>query len=64
MAEETVFTAARRIARFLRIDDAKGGGLISQDTLVAFETLDRQIAAEDARLKREGAAAQPEGATS
>ena len=45
MSEETLLTAARRLARYLRIDLA-GGGIVSEQTVQALETLDRMIAAD------------------
>jgi hypothetical protein len=50
MSEETLLSAARRVARFFRIDEAHGG-LTSRDTLIAFITLDKEIERETARLK-------------
>lgn len=44
MSEETLLTAARRVARFFRIDEARGGGLISIDTIQAVETLEIHLA--------------------
>lgn len=52
MSEETLLSAARRVVRFFRIDEAHGG-LTSRDTLIAFDTLDKQIERENKRLKRE-----------
>lgn len=51
MAQESVFTAARRVLRFIRID-LEHGGLISRDTLAALDTLEREINCEAARAKR------------
>ncbi|KQO69502.1 hypothetical protein ASF22_02520 [Methylobacterium sp. Leaf87] len=42
MAEESLLTAARRIVRFIRIDDAHGG-LLSTETVQAADTLDKQV---------------------
>lgn len=42
MAEETLITAARRMVRFLRIDEAKGG-FIQQATTQAADTLEKQL---------------------
>jgi len=64
MAEETLLTASRRLVRFLRIDDAHGG-LLSNETVRAADTLDRQVrlatkAAEAAATQVNGdAVAQP-----
>jgi translation initiation factor 2B subunit (eIF-2B alpha/beta/delta family) len=55
MSEETLFTAARRISRFIRVDDERHGGLLSQDTIQANETLIREIDREEKRLKAEAA---------
>ena len=55
MADETLFTAARRVLRFVRID-LEHGGLISRDTLAALDTLEREIAAEAPRDKARQAA--------
>ena len=33
MSEETLYTAARRIVRFIRVDDERNGGLLSTETL-------------------------------
>ena len=52
MSEETLLSAARRVARFFRIDEAHGG-LTSRDTLIAMDTLDKQIVRETKRLKQE-----------
>lgn len=51
MSEETLFTAARRIVRFIRIDDSKNGGLLDLETIKACETLARMVEIEDARQK-------------
>ena len=56
MSEETIETAARRIVRFVRIDDAKHGGLLSLDTIKAAQMLDEQVKLAEARR---GASAQP-----
>lgn len=42
VADETLLTAARRVVRFIRIDDAHGG-LLSNDTVQAVDTLDKQV---------------------
>lgn len=42
MAEETLLTASRRLVRFMRIDEAHGG-LVTEDTIKARETLDRMV---------------------
>lgn len=40
---DNLLTAARRVVRFLRIDDERGGGLLSQETIQANETLARHV---------------------
>ncbi len=52
MSEETLLTAARRVVRFIRIDEADGG-LLSLESVKAAMTLSRQVDLETARLKRE-----------
>lgn len=42
MAEETLITAARRVLRFIRIDEAHGG-FIQTDTSKALDTLEKQL---------------------
>lgn len=61
MAEETLLTASRRVVRFIRIDDAHGG-LLSNETVRAVDTLDKQVrlatlAADAATTEADGAAA-------
>ncbi len=51
MAEETLLSAARRALRFFRIDEAHGG-LTSTDTLIAMDTLDKEIRRETERQKQ------------
>lgn len=51
MSEETLHTAARRVMRNLRIDETKGGGMLSIDTLHSMSILDIQIEKENARQK-------------
>jgi hypothetical protein len=50
VSEETLLTAARRVAKFFRIGQAHGG-LVSIETIQAVETLDIQVAREAARQK-------------
>jgi hypothetical protein len=50
--EETLLTAAKRIVRFIRVDDEHHGGLLSQDTVVANETLARMIDQEDKQISK------------
>ena len=52
MSDETVFTAARRLVRFLEIDLQKGG-LIKEETEQALHTLRIQVEKETARQKKE-----------
>jgi hypothetical protein len=51
MSEETLLTAARRIVRFIRIDDEHDGGLLSQNTIRENETLARMVELEDQKQK-------------
>jgi hypothetical protein len=51
MSEETLLTAARRVVRFVRIDETHGG-LLSLDTVKAIETLDKQVRRE-AEVKKD-----------
>jgi hypothetical protein len=53
MSEETLFTAARRLVRFIRVDDERDGGLLSKETIIANETLARMVEKEERRLKDE-----------
>lgn len=50
MAEETLLTAARRVVRFLRIDEVHGG-LLNNETVRAADTLDKQVRLAEAREK-------------
>lgn len=50
MSEETLLTAARRMVRFVRIDEAQGG-LTSLETVKANETLARMVEKEEKRLR-------------
>jgi hypothetical protein len=56
MAEETLLSAARRVLRYFRIDEAHGG-LTSPDTLIAMDTLALQVEKES---ERQSAQAEPE----
>ncbi len=49
MSEETLHTAARRALRCFRIDENRGGGLISIELTQAMATLDMQVTRENAR---------------
>jgi hypothetical protein len=42
MSQETLETAARRVIRFCRIDEERGG-LITEPTLLALTTLDKML---------------------
>ena len=53
MSAETLLTAARRIVRFVRIDDHREGGLLSLDTIKASETLAMQVEIEEKAWTRE-----------
>lgn len=55
MSEETLLSAARRLVRFIDIDEASHGGLISRATLPAVETLRIQVQRETLRLERAAA---------
>ena len=50
MAEETLLSAARRVSRFFKIDEAHGG-MTSISTIQAVETMDKEIHKETARQK-------------
>jgi hypothetical protein len=63
MSEETLETAARRVIRFVRSDDHAHGGLLSKDTIMAVETLDRQLSMHLARQKAAEAAIKKENET-
>jgi len=59
MSEETLLSAARRMVRFFRIDESKGG-ITSIDTIRASETLDKMVKRADAEEKaRQAQAALP-----
>jgi hypothetical protein len=51
MSEETVVTAARRVVRFFNIDMNKGG-LITEETQQAVETLDKMVRSADRMAAR------------
>ena len=57
MSAETLLSAARRVVRFTKIDETRGGGLISIDTVKAVQTLDEQVRIESARQGQKGEAA-------
>lgn len=50
MSEETLLSAARRVVRFLRIDEVHGG-LLNNETVRAADTLDKQVRLAEAREK-------------
>ena len=52
MSEETLETAARRIIRFIRVDDVAHGGLLSRDTIRAADTLEQELRRYQAAEKR------------
>lgn len=52
LSEDNLLTAARRLVRFVRVDDA-GGGLLSNQTVQAADMLWRHCEAETRRLRRE-----------
>lgn len=47
MSEETLLSAARRVVRFINIDNDHGGGLLSIETTSAALTLDKMIKLEE-----------------
>lgn len=53
MSEETLFTAARRICRFLNVD-LNHGGLLTEETEKALMTLEKQVERERQRQKDAG----------
>lgn len=61
MAEETLLSAARRVLRYFRIDEAHGG-LTSPDTLIAMDTLALQVERESERQSAQAVAAPQAGA--
>jgi hypothetical protein len=44
---ETLLTAAKRVVRFIRVDDEHDGGLLSKATIIANETLAQMIEQEE-----------------
>lgn len=48
-AEETLLHAAKRVVRFFKIDETRGGGLISRETVIAIDRMSRLIAMEEQR---------------
>ncbi len=57
---DNLFTAARRIVRFVRGDDERHGGLLSQDTIQANEHLARHVDIMDKVLKKFSTQKEPE----
>lgn len=57
MSEETLLSAARRVVRFMNIDQNMHGGLIAVETQHAIETLDAQVRKTDERDRAAKAAA-------
>lgn len=51
MSDETLLTAARRVVRFIRIDDHHNGGLLSIETIQAANTLAQQVDIEERRQR-------------
>lgn len=55
MSEETLLTAARRLVRNVRADDAHHGGLLSRESVISAEMLDLQISrAKKREAKKQG----------
>ena len=52
LSADNLFTAARRLARSIRIDE-EHGGLLSTETVKASEHLQRHLRAEEQRIKEE-----------
>lgn len=53
MSDETLLSAARRLLRFIRINNERDGGLISNDTSNAAEILAQMIEKEDKKVKEQ-----------
>lgn len=53
MSEETLFTAARRLMRFVNVDLNHNGGLLTEETQKALLDLERQVERENRRQKIE-----------
>lgn len=51
LSDDNLLTAARRLVRFIRVDDQHDGGLLSRQTIQANEMLSRHVEAEEKRLK-------------
>ncbi len=54
LTEDNLFTAARRVLRNIRADDA-AGGLMSIETIKASEILARHLETEERRIRAENA---------
>lgn len=52
LEEDNLLTAARRIVRFIMVDDQSGGGLLSKETLIACNTLARHVEMETRKTKK------------
>ena len=53
MSDESLLTAARRVVRFVDINAIKDGGLITNETLHAVETLRQQVQIETDRQAKQ-----------
>lgn len=51
LSEDSLFTAARRLVRNVRVDDASGGGLLSVETIKANEIVARHLEAEEREIR-------------
>ena len=51
MSDETLLSAARRLVRFVRINNERDGGLISNETSWATDVLDQMIKLEDKKAR-------------
>lgn len=51
LSADNLLTAARRVMRFIRIDDQAHGGLLSQETIQANEHMSKHIEIEIRRIK-------------
>ena len=52
LSEDSLFTAARRVLRNIRADEA-GGGLMSRETVMAAEALARHVEVAERRIRAE-----------
>lgn len=53
LAEDNLLTAARRVVRFVRVDDQAHGGLLSQDTIQANEHLAKHVMLTEKAVKNQ-----------